>query len=72
MFDNCSASDYEDAWVDCELNQESVDNILVSIDASGVLNGIVGIHLGGSSPPGPTGLTAKSSLQSKGWTVTTN
>lgn len=72
MFDTCSASQFLSAWLHCALSQQSVDNILVSLDTSGVTNGRVDITLGTSSSPGPAGLAAKSSLQSKGWIVNTN
>jgi hypothetical protein len=71
-FDNCGASNYADAWVDCALSQQSVDNILVSINTAGQSNGRIDIAGGTSSPLGPTGLAAKLSLVSRGWTVTTN
>ena len=72
MFDNCRATYFGMAWVNCALSQQSVDNILVSIDTAGQHNGTLGISGGTSSPPGPAGLTAKANLVSKGWTVTTN
>lgn len=70
--DNCPATDFTSAWNGCALSQQSVDNILVSINAAGQSGGIVGIDGGTSSAPGPAGLAAKASLQAKGWTVTTN
>ena len=72
MFDLCAATDYEGAFLSCALNQESVDNILVSINASGTSNGALDVSGGASSPPGAPGLSAKASLESRGWTVTTN
>ena len=71
-FDNSTSSNYEGAWTSCALNETSVDNILVSIDSSGVTNGTLSIEEGTSSPPSSTGLAAKLSLQARGWTVTTN
>lgn len=72
VFDNCFATDFSGAWQNCALSQQSVDNILVSLDTAGQSNGIVNIDGGTSSPPGAAGLAAKASLQGKGWTVTTN
>lgn len=72
MFDSCPATDFAYAWFNCALSQQSVDNILVSLDTAGQSNGTVGINGGTSSPPGTAGLAAKASLQAKGWTVTTN
>jgi hypothetical protein len=75
MFDNCTASDFNLAWRRCALNSQSVDNILVSLDASGVLNGVVHIDneggIGTNSAPGPAGLASKASLEAKGWNVQT-
>jgi hypothetical protein len=72
VFDNCTATSFTDAWHNCALNQQSVDNILISINTAGQSSGTLGINGGTSSPPGPTGLAAKLSLVSRGWTVTTN
>jgi hypothetical protein len=75
MFDSCSTSNssaFSFAWQSCALNQTSVDNILVSLDTSGITNKIVHINGGTSSAPGAAGLAAKASLEGKGWTVLTN
>lgn len=75
MFDTCTATlstAFSFAWNNCALNQTSVDNILVSLDTSGMVNKIVHLNGGTSSTPGSTGLAAKASLISKGWTVFTN
>lgn len=72
MFDNCSATNFNYAWIGCALSQQSVDNILVSLDTAGQSNGIVSIDGGTSSAPGAAGLSAKASLEGKGWTVLTN
>ena len=72
VFDACPATNFTSAWQGCALSQQSVDNILISIDNAGQLNGTLGISGGTSSPPSSTGLAAKASLISKGWTVTTN
>lgn len=72
MFDSCTATDFSNAWYYCALSQTSVDNILVSLDTAGQSNGIVSINGGTSAAPSATGLSAKASLQAKGWTVVTN
>lgn len=72
VFDSCLANNFFSAWRNCALSQQSVDNILVSINASGISNGGLDIVGGTSSPPSPIGLAAKASLVSRGWTVTTN
>jgi hypothetical protein len=75
MFDSCSTSynfAFDNAWQNCALNQTSVDNILVSLDASGITNNTTSLAGGTSAAPSATGLAAKASLQGKGWTVLTN
>ena len=67
-FDLNIASDYNGAFVATSLTQQSVDNILVSIDTSGKINGTLSV---GGSAPSAIGITAKNNLISKGWTVTT-
>jgi len=70
-FDTNIASNYTDAFSNTSLSTQSIDNILVSLDTSGVTNGIFA-QSGGGNTPSATGLTAKANLISKGWTVTTN
>lgn len=72
VFDTCSATNFAFAWGSCALSQQSVDNILVSLDTAGQSNGVVNIDGGTSSSPGPSGLAAKASLEAKGWSVITN
>lgn len=72
MFDNCQAVYFNSAWDNCALSQQSVDNILISINTAGKSNGTLGISGGTSSAPGSAGLAAKASLISRGWTITTN
>ena len=70
-FDNSLASNYSGAFDSTNLSQQSIDNILVSIDTNGTINGVFN-QSGGGNTPSATGLTAKANLISKGWTVTTN
>jgi hypothetical protein len=72
MFDNCLATEFQGAWYNCALSQQSVDNILVSLDTAGQSNGIVNVDGGTSAAPGAAGLAAKTSLEGKGWTVIVN
>jgi len=73
VFDNCSyVFSFEGAWEGCALDQTSVDNILISLDVSGLLYGSTSLAEGTSAAPGPAGLSAKASLVSKGWTIATN
>ena len=72
MFDSCLATNFDNAWFYCALSQNSVNNILVSLNTAGQSNGTLVLSGGTSSAPGPAGLAAKASLQARGWTVTTN
>jgi hypothetical protein len=72
MFNNCSSGKFSDSWKNCALTQQSVNNILISLDASGVSNGIVHLNGGTSSAPSALGQTAKDNLILKGWSVFTN
>ena len=72
MFNTCTATNFTNAWQNCALNQTSVNNILVSLNTAGQLNGTVNLNGGTSAAPSGAGATAKSALQAKGWTVTTN
>ena len=72
VFDNCPATDFTGGFQNCGLSQASVDNILVSINAAGTSGGTLDINGGTSAAPSATGAAAKSALQARGWTVTTN
>lgn len=69
LFDNCPCANLANAFVDCSLSEQSVDNILVSLDNSAVIDGVVDITGGSNAGPSSTGLSAKVSLEGKGWTV---
>lgn len=56
----------------CALTEESVDNILVVLDVIGGTSSTLDIDGGTNAPPSSTGLTAKASLEGKGWSVYTN
>jgi len=71
-FDSCVATDFNGAFFKCALDQTSVDNILVSLDTAGQSNGTLNLNGGSSASPSATGLAAKTSLEGKGWAVTTN
>lgn len=69
LFNNSIATNYSDAFTSTNLSQSSIDNVLVSIDISGSING--NFRQTGGSTPSATGLTAKANLITKGWTVIT-
>ena len=68
-FDTNIASNYTDSFKNTNLTTQSIDNILVSLDTSGVSNGT--FTQSGGSAPSATGNTAVDNLVIKGWTVTT-
>lgn len=63
------------AWYSLDnnaLSQATVDDILVKFAASGATNGSLYLNGGTNATPSATGLTAKATLLSRGWTVSTN
>lgn len=71
LFDNCPATNLTNAFTNCSLTSDSVDNILLSLDAAGGENGTVDLTGGDNSPPSLVGVTAKANLEAKLWTVNT-
>lgn len=59
-------------FYNCALDQSSVDDILVSCDNNGKLNGYVRLDGIGNAGPSATGLTAITNLEAKGWEVIYN
>lgn len=54
------------------LPEAQVDGILASLAAGVAVNGTLDITGGTNAPPSATGLTAKATLEGRGWTVTVN
>jgi hypothetical protein len=69
-FDNVSGGDFYDAFTGTALTQTSIDNILVSLVASGISAGTRVFDQSGGSAPSSTGEAAIDTLRSRGWTVT--
>ena len=68
VFDNSiSTANYSGAFLNTNLTEQSIDNILVSIDANGVSNGT--FEQSSGTTPSAIGLAAKDSLVAKGWTI---
>ena len=67
-FDNCTATNFTEAFRDTALNTQSIDGILESIDFAGQINGTF-TQTGGQAPSS-VGLAAKASLEAKGWSIT--
>jgi len=69
-FDNIIGGDFTDAFTNTALTQTSIDNILVSLVASGIAAGTRVFNQSGGSAPSSTGDAAIDTLRSRGWTVT--
>ena len=69
-FDNISGGDFTDAFTSTALTETSIDNVLVSLVASGIAAGTRVFGQSGGSAPSSTGEAAITTLRSRGWTVT--
>jgi len=69
-FDNVSGGNFGNAFLNTALTQTSIDNILVSLVASGISAGTRVFYQSGGSAPSSTGEAAITTLRSRGWTVT--
>ena len=67
-FDTNIATNYGEAFLTTNLTTQSIDDILVSLDTSGISNGT--FTQSGGQAPSATGETAIDSLVGKGWTIT--
>jgi len=69
-FDNVKGGDFTDTFTNTALTQTSIDNVLVSLVASGIAAGTRVFGQSGGSAPSSTGEAAIDTLRSRGWTVT--
>jgi hypothetical protein len=69
-FDNIKDGYFRDAFDGTNLNQASIDGILVSLVTSGIAAGTRVFDQSGGSAPSSTGEAAIDTLRSRGWTVT--
>jgi len=69
-FDNISGGSFFNAFAETALTQTSIDNVLVSLVASGIAAGTRVFDQSGGSAPSATGEAAIDTLRSRGWTVT--
>jgi hypothetical protein len=69
IFDNIKAGDFTNAFANTALTQTSIDNILVSLVASGIAAGTRQFDQSGGSAPSVTGESAITTLRARGWTV---
>jgi hypothetical protein len=70
IFDNVKGGNFNGAFTNTALTQTSIDNILVSLVASGIAAGTRVFGQSGGSAPSSTGEAAIDTLRSRGWTVT--
>jgi len=70
LFDNVSGGNFSGAFTSTALTQTSIDNILVSLAASGIAAGTRVFDQSGGSAPSATGEAAIDTLRSRGWTIT--
>jgi hypothetical protein len=70
IFDNVKGGNFTGAFTNTALTQTSIDNILVSLVASGIAAGTRVFDQSGGSAPSSTGEAAIDTLRSRGWTVT--
>jgi len=69
MFDSVTATNFTSAFTSTNLSSQSIENIVVSIDTAGQINGTLNITGGGNSTTA-TAQTAIDNLRGRGWTVT--
>jgi uncharacterized protein YjbI with pentapeptide repeats len=67
----CSSLAYV-SMAGCALTESAVDAILAALDTAGLSNGTVDVSGGTNAIPSAAGLTSKTNLEGKGWTVTVN
>jgi len=71
LFDDCTAINFANAFLDTILSQQSIDNILVSLDVAGQSGGT--FYQSGGSAPSSVGIAAANRLAdptTKQWTIT--
>jgi hypothetical protein len=68
FFDTCAATDFTNAFLNTNLTQTSIDNILASLVAAGESNGT--FTQSGGSAPSATGEADIDILRGRGWTIT--
>ena len=69
-FDNIKGGNFTKTFDNTNLNQESIDGILVSLVTSGIATGTRVFSQSGGSAPSAIGKAAINTLRGRGWTVT--
>ena len=75
MFDNTANGSFGQAWLNCALTAQSIENILVSLVASGATSKPLAINGGanaGKSTWSPAAVTAYDTLITRSWTIAFN
>ena len=68
FFDGCAGTQFQNAFANTNLNQTSIDGILVSINSNNTSNGV--FNQSGGSAPSAAGQAAIDAMRARGWTVT--
>lgn len=72
VFNSCPCTNFTNAFAGCALTEQSIENIVVSIESNGTSGGTLDLDGGTSAAPNATAAAAISALTGRGWTVTTN
>ena len=67
-FSQGTCTNFTQAFTNTNLNQQSIDDILVALESAGTSNGTFGRT--GGEYPSVTGVAAKNALQARGWSMT--
>ena len=71
VFDNVKSGNFNDAFINTNLTEQSIDNILTSLVTSGISTDMrTFTQSGGSAPSVTIGQPAIDTLRARGWTVT--
>jgi hypothetical protein len=75
MFNTVAATNFFEAFTNCALTAESIENILVSINTASTSNGVLSLNAGtntGKAAWTTAAVTAFDALVARGWTITHN
>jgi hypothetical protein len=78
MFVGSTRTDFNESFLNCALNQESVDDILITLNNNGATaassgtSARLGLNGGTNATPSATGRASADALRARGWTVLLN
>ena len=80
LFDSTACTEFEQAWTNCDLTAQSIENILVSINTGSVnngntVNGDIGLNGGTNAARSTWSVTAENAalaLEGRGWNIDSN